>query len=80
MKMIEKEIDKMIIVKYEKHPITKEHFRKQWKKKCKKEKAKSSQIYQDKEANMRSHIDRIIIPNSREQESNEERRHVTKKR
>ena len=29
---------------------------------------------------MRSHIDRIIIPNSIEQESNEERRHVTKRK
>ena len=79
IKMIDKEIDNMIIVKYEKHPIKKEHLRNQWKEKCKKEEMKSSQIWQDKEANMRSNIDRVIIPNSMEQESNEEGHHVTKK-
>ena len=77
--MSDKEIDNMVIVKYENHLITKEHFRNQWKKKCKMEEIKSSQIRQDQEAYMRSYIDRIIIPNSIEQVSNEERRHVTKR-
>ena len=79
IKMIDKEIDNMIIVKYENHPIKKEHLRDQWKERCKKEEIKSSQIWQDKEANMRSNIDTNIIPNSIEQDSNDESRHVTKR-
>ena len=65
--------------KYENHPIRKEHLRDQWKERCKKEEIKSSQIWQDKEANIRSNIDTNIIPNSIERDSNEESRHVTKR-
>ena len=79
IKMIDKEIDNMIIVKYENHPIKKEHLRDQWKERCKKEEIKSSQIWQDKEANMRSNIDTNIIPNSIERDANDESRHVTKR-
>ena len=79
IKMIDKEIHNMIIVKYERHPIKKEHLRNQWKVKCKKEEIKSSQTWQQKEANMQSNIDNIIIPNSTEQESIEESHPVTQR-
>ena len=44
IKMIDKEIDNMIIVKYENHPIKKEHLRDQWKERCKRRKSNQAKF------------------------------------
>ena len=51
---MDNEIDTIIMTKYEKHPIKKEYFKNKWIAECKREKFKSSQIWQAKEACMRS--------------------------
>ena len=69
----------MIIVKYEQHPVKKVHLRNQWKAKCTRAELKSSQIWQEREVNMRSNITKIITLCPTEQESNEESCHVTRR-
>ena len=53
-KMMDNEIDTIIITKYENDPIKKEYFKNKWITECKMEELKSSQMWQAKEAYMRS--------------------------
>ena len=50
--MLDNKIDKMIMTKYDKDPVKKEYFRNKWKSECKTEAAKSSQMWQAREAEM----------------------------
>ena len=53
-KMMDNEIDNMIMTKYDKHHINKEYFRNKWIEERKTEEFKSSRIWQPKEAYIRS--------------------------
>ena len=53
-KMLDNEIDNMIMTKYDKDPFKKEYLRHQWKSECKTEEVKLRQMWQAKEAGMRS--------------------------
>jgi len=55
-KIIDNEIDTIIMMRYEKHPIKKAYFKNKLIAKCKREELKSSQMGQAKEAYMRSKI------------------------
>ena len=55
-KMMDNEIDNMIMTKYDKLPINKEYFRNKWIAECKTEESKSSQMWQSKEIYMRSRM------------------------
>ena len=55
-KMMDNEIDNMIVTKYDKHPMKKEYFRNKWLAECKTEEFKSSQMWQPKEIYMRSRM------------------------
>ena len=54
MKMIDIEIENMIMSKYDKDPIKREHFINKWKGECKAEEYRSSEKWQEKDAEIRS--------------------------
>ena len=58
-KVLDNKIDNMIMRKYDKDPIKKEYLRNQWKSECKAEEVKSHQMWQAKEAEMRSKMHRL---------------------
>ena len=58
-KMMDNEIDNMIMTKYDKHPINKEYFRNKWIEERKTEEFKSSRMWQPKEAYIRSKMNTL---------------------